>query len=368
MLIPISGPVLAWYDRCRRDFPFRNTRDPYRIYVSEIMLQQTRTETVVPYYERFIAQFPTMRDLADADPETVLKAWEGLGYYSRAKNLHRAARIVCRDLDGVLPSDPEALLALPGIGPYTAGAIASIAFDAPTPALDGNLTRVYCRLYDIRGRADSPAVSRRIRDIAEGSMPGRRNGDFNQALMDLGATVCLPGTPDCARCPLSALCGACLRGDPEELPVKKDKKKLAQKRYAVVILTCRGRVCLFRRTEKLLEGLWVFHISDLPAGFPEVPAKLPARPFPLRALSVTPLGRARHVFTHQVWEMELIHAHLADRDGMPPPVEGGRWATAEEMHALPMPTAMRAAVACADALLGVQAPPFPADGAINSRT
>ena len=367
MLIPISGPVLAWYDRCRRDFPFRNTRDPYRIYISEIMLQQTRTETVVPYYERFLALFPTLRDLADADPETVLKAWEGLGYYSRAKNLHRTARILCRDWGGTLPADPEVLRTLPGIGPYTAGAIASIAFDAPTPALDGNLTRVYCRLYDIRDCADSPAVSRRIREIASASMPGVRNGDFNQALMDLGATVCLPGTPDCARCPLSGLCGACRRGDPEELPVKKSKKKLAQKRYAVTILTCGGRVCLFRRTEKLLEGLWVFHISDLPAGFPDVPAKLPGRPFPLQPLSVTLLGKARHVFTHQVWEMELLHAALACIDGTPPPVEGGHWVTAEEMHALPMPTAMRAAVKHADSLLCGQAPSFPAGEATNSR-
>ena len=351
MILSIAAPMLAWYDRARRDLPFRNTRDPYRIYVSEIMLQQTRTETVVPYYLRFLSLFPTLRSLAEADTETVLKAWEGLGYYSRARNLQKAARILCRDFDGRLPEDPEVLLTLPGIGPYTAGAIASIAYDRPCPALDGNLTRVYSRLYGIRDCVDLPDVSARIRDIAAQSMPGVRNGDFNQALMDLGATVCVPGTPDCARCPLGDLCQARKDGDPEALPVKSAKKKLAQKQYAVLILTCLGKVCLFRRTEKLLGGLWVFHLSELPAGFPEVSPRLPGKPLPVSALKRDLLGTARHVFTHQVWEMTLIHVPLLDRSGLPPVIEGGRWVTSEEMHSLPMPTAMRAAVAQADRLL-----------------
>ena len=187
-----SALLLSWYDAHKRTLPFRGTKDPYRIWVSEIMLQQTRTETVAGYYSRFLDRFPDVFALADAPEEDVLKCWEGLGYYSRARNLHKAAKAVVEQYGGVFPADLEKLRALPGVGDYTAAAVTSIAFDIPAPAMDGNLTRVLSRFHGIREDVDIPAVKRRLADLGREDMPDTRCGDFNQALMDLGATVCTP--------------------------------------------------------------------------------------------------------------------------------------------------------------------------------
>ena len=192
----LSTLLLAWYDAHGRVLPFRGTKDPYRIWLSEIMLQQTRTETVGAYYTRFLARFPDVFALADAPEQDVLKCWEGLGYYSRARNLHKAAKQVAQQYHGSFPADLDALRALPGVGDYTAAAVASIAFDLPAPAMDGNLTRVLSRFHGVREDVGMPSVKRRLLDLAQGDMPPVRCGDFNQALMDLGATVCIPGTPD----------------------------------------------------------------------------------------------------------------------------------------------------------------------------
>ncbi|MBQ7455109.1 MAG: A/G-specific adenine glycosylase, partial [Clostridia bacterium] len=212
--------LLPWYEANKRVLPFRGTRDPYAIWVSEIMLQQTRTETVAGYYARFLARFPDVVSLAKAPEQEVLKLWEGLGYYSRARNLHRAAKIVAGEYGGVFPSTYEAIRALPGVGDYTAAAIGSIAFGLPCPAVDGNLSRVLSRVHGVREDIDIPSVRRRIHALAQENIDPAAPGDWNQALMDIGATICLPGTPDCARCPLQPLCDAYKEGDADLLPVR----------------------------------------------------------------------------------------------------------------------------------------------------
>ncbi|HET7903271.1 MAG TPA: A/G-specific adenine glycosylase, partial [Candidatus Eisenbacteria bacterium] len=210
--------LLRWYGRNRRDLPWRRARDPYAIWVSEIMLQQTRVETVVPYYERFLERFPTLHALARSSESSVLAAWSGLGYYRRARNLRDAASLVARDHGGAIPRDPAALRALPGIGAYTAAAIASIAFDRPAAAVDGNVVRVIARWDGRRGRRDDAALRRAVTARAESLAPGARPGDWTQALMELGATLCLPRDPLCERCPVARWCRARRGGRPDRYP------------------------------------------------------------------------------------------------------------------------------------------------------
>ena len=258
----ITHALLRWYDSNRRSLAFRGTRDPYRVWLSEIMLQQTRAQTVEGYYLRFLAQFPDVYALAQAEEQAVLKAWEGLGYYTRARNLHRAAKMVAQELGGQFPRTAEGLQKLPGIGPYTAAAVASIAFDQPVPAIDGNLIRVLSRLYLVEDDVGIPSVKRRLYQLGLGLMPDTRAGDMNQALMDLGATICLPGTPDCAACPLTGFCLACQEGEPERLPVLPRKKPPREIPVAVVLLRHGDRVFVTRRTQTLLWGLYVFYLLE----------------------------------------------------------------------------------------------------------
>ncbi len=332
--------LLGWYDQNRRVFAFRGTRDPYRVWVSEIMLQQTRTETAEGYYIRFLELFPDVSALARAPEEQVLKAWEGLGYYSRARNLHKAAKIVA-ERGGVFPHTAAELAALPGIGPYTAAAIASIAFDEPVPAMDGNLSRVLSRLHLVDEDITVPSVRRRLYELGRALMPERRASDVNQALMDLGATICLPGTPDCPACPLRRHCRAFAEGEPEALPLMPQKKPPKEVPLAVVLLRRGGSIFVTRRNEALLKGLYVYLLIEN-AQSPEDVLKR------LKALGVRPaafkeIGQARHVFTHRVWQMRIYLADVPDGEA---PAEG-LWVSAEGMDALPFPTAMRAAKALA---------------------
>lgn len=339
-----SALLLAWYDQNRRSLPFRGTRDPYRIWVSEIMLQQTRTETVGAYYQRFLDRFPDVFSLAEAPEQDVLKCWEGLGYYSRARNLHKAAQAVVSRYQGVFPADAEALRALPGVGDYTAAAVASIAFDLPAPAMDGNLTRVLARFHGVREDVGIPSVKRHLAALARQDMPETRCGDFNQALMDLGATVCTPGTPDCGRCPLRVLCDACRAGDAEDLPVKAAAKPPTEVSLAVALVTCRGRILMTQRKEALLKGLWVYPLIDGARTPAQVEKGLKA--LGVRAACGEALGTARHVFTHRVWQMTIFPCQAADAA-----CREGRFVSLSEMNALPLPTAMRAARAHAVDLL-----------------
>jgi A/G-specific adenine glycosylase len=259
-LAVIGQQLLSWYERYRRDLPWRRTRDPYAIWVAEIMLQQTRVETVLAYYERFLACFPTLDVLALAPLDDVLKVWEGLGYYARARNLHKAARLVFEELNGHLPPTPEALLLLPGIGRYTAAAIASIAFGHDAVALDGNLLRVLCRIFAIDDDPGRPKTQRVLEKLALAMLPPRRAGDFNQALMDLGATICTPTLPSCLLCPLISLCQAQLEGIQNDLPIRATRSFRPHRDVtAGVIWGEDSRFLITKRPlDGMLGGLWEF--------------------------------------------------------------------------------------------------------------
>lgn len=265
--------LLDFFDRAARALPWRSTRDPYRILVSEIMAQQTRVETVVPYYERWLARFPTIDALAAAPQDDVLKMWEGLGYYSRARNLHRAAGVVCEAHGGLLPRSAVELKTLPGVGPYTAGAVASIAFDEAVPAVDGNVRRVFARLFD----EPTPAAAA-VGRWAAGVVDPDRPGDFNQSLMELGATVCTPRGARCDLCPVGEWCGARAAGTVDERPLPKKRARVRRETRAVAVVVAGGEessqgasVLLRRRpAEGLLAGLWEFpsvatSVGDAPA-------------------------------------------------------------------------------------------------------
>lgn len=256
----LSSKLLAWYRDNKRTLPWRvPDPDPYSVWVSEIMLQQTRVETVIPYFEKSMRLFPGISALANASEHAVLNTWEGLGYYSRARNLHKAAKIVVNEHDGELPRDLVALRKLPGIGRYTLGAIASIAFGLDVPALDGNIRRVYARIFDITEPADSPSGENILWQLAEDHLPKGQAGDYNQALMDLGATICLPKNPRCLICPLMKVCKARKNGTQEHRPVMKPKKDVPEYVHAAGVIMNNGLVLLAQRPSTgLLGGMWEF--------------------------------------------------------------------------------------------------------------
>jgi len=255
----LRAALTRWYRRHSRDLPWRRTTDPYAVWLSEIMLQQTRVATVIPYYERFLRKFPTIPALARAKPDDVLKAWEGLGYYTRARNLPAAARRVAADFDGRVPRSVRELRRLPGIGRYTAAAIASIAFGLDEPVLDGNVTRVLSRLFAIRKDVSLPATRRGLWELAESLLPKGKASLFNQAMMDLGATVCVPRRPACARCPLRAVCRAAAKGIQDKLPVKRKAKPVPHYEIGAAVVRRAGKILIAqRKPEGLLGGLWEF--------------------------------------------------------------------------------------------------------------
>ena len=346
--LSVAGPLLAWYDTHRREMPWRGVGDPYAVWVSETMLQQTRVDTVRDYYPRFMAAFPTVTALAAAEEQAVFKLWEGLGYYRRAANLHRGARQVAERWGGRVPDTVEELLTVSGIGEYTAGAIASIAYGRRVPAVDGNVIRVVTRLTGDDTPLKETAALRRVKERAAALVPEDRPGDFNQAMMDLGATVCVPGTPDCAACPLQTLCRAAREGNAEGIPNLPGKKPPRPIDYEVLLILSGGRVLMRCRTEALLRGLWVYPLVEgrlEPLRLAELTAKRLGTGVPLPE----PLGEARHVFTHQVWRMRLWLLRVPE--GLAAPA-GWRFVTAEDMRALPIPTAMRAAKAEAERAMG----------------
>ncbi len=260
-LFSIQKSILAWFSQHKRAMPWRDHPDPYAVWVSEIMLQQTRVETVRSYFDRWMERFPTIESLAAADESEVLLAWQGLGYYSRARNLQRAARTLVLEHDGAMPSDPRELQKLPGIGPYTAGAVASIAFGVAAPAVDGNVIRVIARLARVESDVRRSAALKRIHSVAAALVDEAHPGDFNQALMELGSTVCTPRNPRCAKCPLVAHCEARAAGVQETLPMKSPPKAArVEERLAVIARAhTTGRYLVVQRPETgLLAGLWEF--------------------------------------------------------------------------------------------------------------
>ena len=308
-LAPIASPLLAWFRENGRKLPFRQDPTPYRVWVSEIMLQQTRMTAALPYYERFMAALPTVADLAACGEEQLFKLWEGLGYYSRARNLQKAARIVCERYGGQLPADPAALRALPGVGDYTAGAVASICFGLPVPAVDGNVLRVFARLYNDPAPVTDPAVKKIFTQRVMDHQPPDNPGDFNQALMELGALVCLPGgAPFCDQCPLAGLCEGRKAGTALDLPQKAQPKP--RKVVPVTVLLLRqegtGAWLLQQRPDTgLLAGLWQppalegVCLEGLEA-VRQAAAQLGLEP---GAGAPRALPAAKHVFTHVEWRL-----------------------------------------------------------------
>ncbi len=333
----IVNPLVTWYNNCKRSLPWRDDPTPYRVWISEIMLQQTRVDPAIPYFERFVSTLPDIAALASADEETVLKLWEGLGYYSRVRNLQKAARIVQDEFNGVLPRDPALLLKLPGIGEYTAGAIASIAYQVPVPAVDGNVLRVISRLTADERDIAAPETKRLMQKHLQQIMPHQRPGDFNQALMDLGATVCLPnGAPRCDVCPLADLCQAKREGRREELPIKSKKQAPVTEKKTVFILRYNDKVALLKRPENgLLAGLWEF--PNVAGHLPKKDALLQLEQWGLSPEKTEPLPKAKHVFTHRVWEMKGFSAVLSAPNDM------FVWADTDQLsNDFTLPTAFRA--------------------------
>jgi A/G-specific adenine glycosylase len=270
---PFRRALLRWYERHHRDLPWRRTRDPYAVWVAETMLQQTRSETVAAHYTRFLRRFPTVRALARARETDVLALWSGLGYYSRARNLRLAARVLVARHRGRLPADAAALDRLPGVGRYTAAAVASIAFDVPAPLVDGNVARVLARVFAVEGPTRSAPIAERLWALAERLVPRARPGDWNQALMELGATLCAPREPDCARCPIRPRCAAWRSSRVGELPTPARRTPSVRVRRAVAVVERRGRYLVVRDDgPRLLRGLWQFPGVDLMDGRPAAPA------------------------------------------------------------------------------------------------
>ena len=305
-LAPIAPALLAWFKENARSLPFRADPTPYHIWVSEIMLQQTRVAAALDHYARFMQALPTVRHLAGCSEEQLFKLWEGLGYYSRAKNLQKAARIVCEQYGGRLPADYNALLKLPGIGEYTAGAIASIAFGLPAVAVDGNVLRVFSRLYNDRGNIMDPAVKKAFSARVQAHQPPDAPGPYNEALMELGALVCLPGGPPlCERCPLAGLCRAKAAGVQQSLPVK--TKPAARRVQPVTLLLVRsagGWLLQQRPAKGLLAGLWQPLLFEEALTEAQALQRLEALGLvPDPAAPCLPLAPAKHIFSHIEWHM-----------------------------------------------------------------
>lgn len=310
-----SDDLLAWFDRHRRDLPWRRTSDPYRIWLSEVMLQQTRVEVVLPFYNRFLERFPTVQDLAQAGVEEVLAAWSGLGYYRRARQLHAAARAVAESGEG-FPATVEGLLSLPGVGPYTAAAVASIAFGVPAPVMDGNVERVLSRVLALAEDPRSSAARQRLLAAAAALLDPERPGDSNQALMELGATLCSPRAPKCLLCPLHPGCRAARDGDPERYPVPRAKRETERHRLLVAVVEKDGGVLLFRRPEDstLLAGTWELPWVSLGQDGAGTPEESPAAGLGARYGGTWTLGasagRVRHGITYRDLEVEVHRAEL----------------------------------------------------------
>ncbi|MCQ2417686.1 MAG: A/G-specific adenine glycosylase [Oscillospiraceae bacterium] len=338
----LTERLLPWYAAHARKLPWRENQDPYHVWVSEIMLQQTRVEAVKPYFLRFMQTLPTIKDLSDCDDELLMKLWEGLGYYSRARNLKKAANQIIQDFHGKFPEEYSDILSLSGVGPYTAGAIASICFDKPVPAVDGNVLRVYSRLTCDGRCVDEQAVRADITGILGGiyttCLPVGEGscGKLTQALMELGATVCIPnGAPRCDVCPLKENCLALAQNQVMELPVRMKKKERRKEHYTVFLLECSQKFAIRKRPDSgMLAGLWEFPHTDGTLETQEALHTLSA--WGVQAEEVCSERKCRHIFTHIEWHMTCIHVQVKN---MP---QCFHWVTMEQLlNEAALPTAFR---------------------------
>lgn len=336
----VAPRLLAWYGRCGRNLPWRQTRDPYRIWLSEIMLQQTTVAAVIPYYQRFLAVFPDVATLAAAPVEQVIALWAGLGYYSRARNLHRAAQVVVNAGGARFPTTVEALAALPGVGRSTAGAIVSIAFDRPAPILDGNVRRVLVRLFAWQDDPRSPAAERFLWTQAEALTSREQPHDYAQAIMDLGATVCTPRDPECPACPLAELCQARRLGIERQLPAARSRKPVPVRRQVALLVEQRGRFLVRPRPpEGFLGGLWEFPVADL--GENETAASGGARLIGEFGLAGpgTVIARVRHAYSHFSLELDVLRVVVTESGRV---AEGDwQWQTPAQLEMIPLHGAHR---------------------------
>ena len=328
----LPGALLPWYNENKRDLPWRQDKDPYHIWLSEIMLQQTRVEAVKGYYARFLAALPSVDSLANADDALLYKLWEGLGYYSRVRNLKKAAQVIMTDHGGRFPSEHKAVLALPGIGDYTAGAICSIAFGQKTPAVDGNVLRVIARIQADFSPIDSPARKKEVQASLEAIYP-ENAGDFTQTLMELGATVCGPNkAPDCENCPCKHFCLGYAQGVAAQLPVKSPKKGRRVEEKTVFLLRCGAYYALQKRPDKgLLAGLW--QLPEIP-GIWEASEAIARLNAPVQEV-YRQLDK-NHIFTHIEWKMRCFYLEISEK------TDNFQWFTAEEIaNFAALPTAYR---------------------------
>lgn len=327
--------LLDWYDRCRRILPWREDPQPYHVWLSEIMLQQTRVEAVKEYYDRFLRALPTLKDLAEAPEDKLLKLWEGLGYYNRVRNLQKAAQVCVEQYEGRLPGDFEKLKKLPGIGEYTAGAIGSIAFGLPVTAVDGNVFRVMTRLTADASDITLPETKKRITAWVQSLQPEDRPGDFNQAIMDLGATVCLPnGVPKCELCPLHTLCEGYRQGTMTEFPVKPPKKPRKKEEKTVLVLFSGKRTALHKRGNTgVLKNLWEFPNAD--GLLTEHEVKTWCAEKDMKVLRIEKLPGYQHIFTHVEWRLNCYGVWVL---GQP---EEFLWLNLRELEEKAVPSAFR---------------------------
>lgn len=353
-----TGRLLRWFAARRRDLPWRQDRSPYPVWVAEVMLQQTRIETAIPYYRRWLERFPTVHDLAAAPLADVLKQWEGLGYYSRARHMHAAARRVIADFGGEFPRQAEEIAQLPGIGPYITAAIASIAFGQALPVLDGNVARVATRFFAIAGRIDRLATRRPLLESLQRSMAGVPAGDFNEAMMELGETICTPTAPACPDCPLRTGCRALKEGLVAELPVRPPPRQVPRYRVAVAVLVrSDGAIYVQRRPDKgHLGGLWEF-----PGGKARGDEALTAtltrecrEELGIPVQVIAPAGQVHHQYTH--FHIDLAAFVCRFPGDFPPPAQAHRWIRWAERSLLPFPTANHKLFPAIEAALAVHAP------------
>lgn len=331
----LSTELVEWYSQNKRDLPWRKTNNPYYIWISEVMLQQTQVETVIPYYERFITQFPTMYDLARAKEDVLLKEWEGLGYYSRARNLQAGVREVVENYNASVPSDKNDLLKVKGIGPYTAGAILSIAYKQQVPAVDGNVMRVTSRLFNIKEDITKASTKKLIEEIVQDYIPDTHASEFNQALMELGALICKPKSPKCAECPLSSYCMAFKEGNQSELPVKSKKVKQKKLHYSVLVLENeRGQFYIRKRPEKgLLAGMWEFPmvlLDDPDKRKSQVEEYL--EQFDFETVLHETYMSFSHIFSHLIWNLDVVAGTCRETPIME---TSGKWVSKYELDQYP---------------------------------